>query len=95
MKRFISILLVAVMVLVTIGCANPKTIDGITYDTYGLVNEGEKRNDDIEYRLVTGNIVWSVILSATVVAPLYFVGWSLYEPVGKRAPNAVKGQIGN
>ena len=78
----------------TIGCANPKTIDGITYDTYGLANKDQVMNPDIEYKIVFGNVVWSIILSETIIVPVYMVGWSMWEPVGKKDLNAVKGQIG-
>ncbi len=64
------------------GCGDPRVINGVKYDTYGLFDEAEKRNPDIEYELITGNVVWSVILVETVAAPVYFVGFSMYEPIG-------------
>ena len=77
------------MILSLSGCGDVKTIDGLTYDTYGLINESEKRNPDIEYELIIGNIVWSCILVETIVAPIYFIGFSMYEPVGKKKPKGV------
>jgi hypothetical protein len=77
----------------TLGCGNQKTIDNITYDTYGLFNKSEKMNPDIEYEIIVGNVVWSIILIETIVAPVYFVGFSLYQPVAKKDENFIKGQV--
>jgi len=75
------------------GCGNTKIIDGYEYDTYGLINRSEKRNPDIRYELIVGNVVWSVILVETIIAPIYFLGFSLYEPVGVDDGSVPKGAI--
>lgn len=64
-------------------CAENKTIDGIEYKTKGLFDQDEK-DPNIKYELAWGNIVWSVILSETIIMPVYFIGFSIYEPVGKK-----------
>jgi hypothetical protein len=33
------------------------------------------------YEIIPGNVVWSVILIETIIAPVYFVGFSMFEPV--------------
>ena len=81
MKTIISILLISLLLT---GCAKQKEIDSITYDTYGLLNKDELCSPDIQYEVVIGNVIWSVILMETVIAPIYFIGFSLYEPVGKK-----------
>ena len=68
-------------------------IDGVKYDTYGILNADEKKNPNIEYRMVWGNLVWSLILCETIIAPFYFIGFSMYEPIGKLDPNKPKGAI--
>lgn len=73
--------------------ADEKTIDGVTYGTYGVVNKDEMRNPNIQYELSGWSIFWAIIFSETVVAPVYFIGWDLYEPVGKKDPNWVPGQV--
>jgi hypothetical protein len=45
--------------------------------------------------MIIGNIVWSCILVETVIAPIYFLGFSVYEPVGKKDINAPVGVISN
>ena len=69
------------------GCAQRKTIDNVTYDTYGLFNEDSKQNPNVEYDISVGNVVWSIILFETIIAPVYFIGFDLYEPVGPKSNN--------
>lgn len=81
------------MILTTtlVGCARTKVIEGVEYDTYGLLNKDEKQSPNIQYELVWGNIIWGAILCETVVAPIYFFGFSIWEPVGKKSD--IKGQV--
>lgn len=88
MKKIIAI---AVAVSLFSACGKPRSIDGKTYDTYGLFNQDSMKNDGIEYRIVVGNVVWSIILMETIIAPIYFVGFSLYQPVGKKG-STIKGE---
>lgn len=76
-KRFIMLLIILLML---VGCGSSKEIDGVDYETYGFINRDEIRNPKIKYQIVTGNVVWGIILC---VAPVYFFGFSLYEPVKK------------
>lgn len=66
------------------GCANTKNIDGTEYDTYGLFSKDEKKNPKIQYEIVWGNVIWGAVLCETIVAPIYFYGFSMWEPVGKK-----------
>jgi hypothetical protein len=74
-----------------VSCASTKEIGGVEYDTYGFLNEDEVKNPNIAYKPVVGNAIWGFVLSETIVAPLYFFGYSLYEPVGIKP--SVKGQV--
>jgi hypothetical protein len=86
MKKII-ISLILVISLFVIGCADNKVIDGKTYKPYGFITKSEIRNPNIEYEIVFGNVVWSVLLAHTIVAPVYFAGFSLWEPVGLMGEN--------
>jgi len=33
--------------------------------------------------MIWGNIIWGVILFVTVIAPIYFFGFSMFEPIGE------------
>lgn len=87
--RFLAILLVATLLA---GCARPTSVCGVTYDSYGLLNEDGGKNPDVQYRVVWGNVIWSVILAETVIAPIYFFGFSIFEPIGPKS--RIKGAIG-
>ncbi len=84
--------LTALLVVLT-GCGDTKVINGVEYDTYGLFDEAEKRNDNIQYELITGNVVWSIVLIETVAMPIYFIGFSMYEPVGLKSDSTITGDI--
>lgn len=71
------------------GCATEKKIDGTWFGTTGLATEHEK-HPCVHYRFVVGNLIWSIILIQTVVAPVYFIGWSLYEPVEEKYKGCLK-----
>lgn len=78
-SRLIALLLV--LALFATACSDSKVLDGREYDTYGLFNEDEVKAPHVRYRIVVGNVVWSVLLVETIVAPLYFIGFDLFEPV--------------
>lgn len=81
MKKIILVALVAAFLG---GCADTANINGKTYDSYGLFNEKTAKNDAVEYAIIPGNVIWSIILCETVVMPVYFIGFSLYEPIGPK-----------
>lgn len=66
------------------GCGDRRVINGTEYDTYGFISQSEKQNPNIQYELIFGNLVWGIILCETIVAPIYFFGFSIYEPVGEK-----------
>lgn len=75
-------------VLLLTSCADSKVfvIDGkhVKVEPYGWADYQELKNDSIVYQANVGNIVWSVILSETVVVPVWLTGWQIYEPVRKK-----------
>lgn len=79
------IALLSILLILLSGCGNTKTINGVEYDTYGLIDADTKKDPAIEYRIIWGNIVWGAILSETIIASIYFFGFSLFEPVGLKA----------
>ncbi len=90
MKKILCLILIAIFLA---GCGDTKLIDGITYDTYGFIDQDDKKNPDIKYELIIGNVVWSVLLAGTIVAPLYFAGFSIYEPIGILDKEMPKGSV--
>ena len=58
-------------------------IDGKTVvaESYGLANKDSKMIEGVVYEVSLGNVVWSILLSETIIAPVYFVGWDIMQPV--------------
>ena len=84
MKRIIiNMLILAILALPLGGCGETAIIKGYEYETYGLLNRGNNMNPNIEYKVIIGNVIWSVLLFETIIAPIYFLGFSLFEPVGE------------
>ncbi len=88
MKKFLTIVTVIVTALQLAACAKSKVIDGVEYQPYGIANEEIHRNPNIQYEVVIGNVFWSIVLCETIIAPVYFVGWSIKQPVGKKLPES-------
>lgn len=88
-----TMVLIACIALLLGGCARSKVICGVEYAPYGLLDADDKKNPDIEYDVVWGNIFWGVVLAETIVAPVYFGGFSLFEPIGVKSKT--KGAIGS
>ena len=80
LRKVDTIVLVFAMVTLA-GCGQNKEIKGKVYGTYGLLNESDMKNPDIQYRLIIGNVIWSCVLVETIILPIYFIGFSLYEPI--------------
>lgn len=68
-------------------CADSKkfNINGemVTVEPYGWLNSGDK-NENIIYESNTGNLVWSILLSETIVVPIWLTGYNYYEPISKK-----------
>lgn len=65
---------------------SPATNKVVTYPTYGLLNEDANKSDNMCYSISAGNVIWSVLLIETVIAPVYFIGFSLFNPTHPKDP---------
>ena len=90
MKRIIAVSLAAALLA---GCGQPAWIGGKQYDTYGFFNESTKKNPNIRYEVSVGNVVWSIVLIESIVFPVYFIGFSLFNPVGLKGDNSQNGVV--
>lgn len=83
MKKTIAVI-VALGVLLA-GCGRPQYLGSGAeqkyYPTYGLFNDVSSRSKNVCYETSVGNVIWSILLFETVVFPVYFIGWSLFNPV--------------
>lgn len=90
MKKALAVILTAAVLA---GCGQPAWIGGKKYDTYGFFNSVTKKNPNIQYEVSVGNVVWSIILIETVVFPVYFVGFSLFNPIGPKTDESQNGIV--
>ena len=75
MKKLITTI---ATVLTLSSCADSKIIHGVQYDSIGAFDTPPHC---INYDVVAGNVVWSVLLAETIIMPIYFIGFSIQEPV--------------
>lgn len=81
-----SIMLIVALGVLLASCGKPQYLgepnkSRVLYPTYGLFNEGTSKSKNVCYEISVGNVIWSIVLVETVVFPVYFVGWSIYNPV--------------
>ena len=81
MKQIIATILLSILL---VGCADERVINGKRYPTYGLLNADDNKDPGIRYRTVGGNIFWGIVLVETIAAPIYFFGYSMFEPIGPK-----------
>ncbi len=87
-----KVLCICVIVLIFFAaCSDSKVINDIEYDTFGLINQMDKKNENIQYKVCWGNVIWGVLLVETVIAPIYFFGFDMFEPV--QVKPEIKGSI--
>lgn len=78
------IALVLLVGLLFVSCAEEKTIDGVTYRPYGLLNEDTQKNPNINYEVSGWALFSGIVWVETVIVPVYVFGYNLWEPVGKK-----------
>ena len=79
----IKLIILALLALILMSCADAKTIDGKTYQNYGFMNQ-EDKSDSIQYKASLGSLVVGVVFFETIVVPIYVFGYDFYEPVAKK-----------
>ena len=68
-------------------CGRPIEYNLHKYQTYGLLNSDTQKSDKMCYEVSIGNLIWGILLFETVVAPVYFFGFSLFNPIGPKDSN--------
>jgi len=81
-KRWvINITVILFLFSTVIGCSESRIFDGKVVETYGLINKSEVKVENVQYKLCVGNFIWGILLVETLIAPIYFFGFDIYEPV--------------
>ena len=80
-----KVIALTLAVALATGCADNRKLPQIDkheeLPTYGLFDKADEKRECVNYELQWGNIVWSAIFMPSVIIPLYFIGFSIYEPV--------------
>lgn len=76
MWKVIATLLAAIVLG---GCGQDYNHKGKVYPTYGFLNAHDLESHQMCYKVIWGNVIWSIILSETIAMPIYFVGFSIFE----------------
>jgi hypothetical protein len=80
--RLISLLLI--VSLLFIGCGQSQIINGVKRNPVGIISMNTdlgSYSNKIHYEPCWGNIIWGAILFETVIAPIYFYGFSMFNPI--------------
>lgn len=83
MNKLKRILLLSAVLMLS-SCGNSKDFDGKHYQTFGVANQDVMRDSDVDYEISAGSVIWAIILSETIVIPVYIIGWDLWQPVRKK-----------
>ena len=97
----VSLILIACMMLMCIGCGKKMVIDGVERKPVGLIsmNTGNIASGNIssgsyskkvQYEVCWGNVFWGIVLCETVIAPIYFFGFSMFNPIGAMPSNSIE-----
>jgi hypothetical protein len=93
MKKLFALLIVVGLLMVS--CAKEKTINGVTYRPYGILNADTQKNPNIEYEVSGWAVFSGVIFVETIIVPFYTFGYNLWEPVGLKSSDPSKNGIVN
>jgi|SRR3989344_6408026 len=92
----VALVIMAVVVVVNAATNNTREINGQEYKVYGLLNEDDEKLPCIDYDADLSNIVIGSVFVETIVAPVYFFGFSIFEPVGvKQTEECLSGKAPN
>jgi hypothetical protein len=79
--RFSAIVVALAAAVSLSACAKPIVKDGKTIPPYGLVNEATKKVPGQKYEISAGSVIVAIVLSESIVFPVYIAGWDLYQPI--------------
>jgi hypothetical protein len=88
MKKLLVLVVLCIFLLTA--CGSNLYLDNRVYKQYGLFNQHQVREQNIEYDVIWGNVFWSFFLCETLIVPVYFIGFALFEPVGVKVGTRIK-----
>lgn len=82
MKKLKVFSVLCLIALLMSSCADEKTIDGVTYRPYGLLNQETCKNDSVQYEISGWAVASGIVFFECIIPPIYTFGYNLWEPVG-------------
>lgn len=79
MKKLLSLVLLVCFTCM-VSCSKPIYDNSTKCEPYGFMNM-HKKKENIKYRVNIGDVVWSIILIETIIAPVLILGLDVMEPV--------------
>jgi len=85
MLRFIALTLILCML--SVSCGRSQVINGINYKPVGLISmkmEIGTYSKKVHYEPCWGNIILGTIFVETIIIPIYFFGFSMFNPISEK-----------
>jgi hypothetical protein len=79
-----KLLMVSTLCLALAGCGGNTVIrtgKGGVYESYGFANDSTYHSKHVCYRISPASVILAFIFSETIVVPLYFIGFDLFDPI--------------
>jgi hypothetical protein len=78
-----KLLMVSTLCLALAGCGGNTipTGKGGVYESYGFANESTYKSKRVCYRISPASVILAFLFSETIVVPLYFIGFDLFDPI--------------
>jgi hypothetical protein len=84
MKKLISFVMAVALLT---GCSEPLQTPEKTYSPYGILNDNQKHDNKVCYGASVGGIILSVLLSETIIVPIYIIGFDVMQPTRLKSPS--------
>lgn len=92
MKKQMITLLLSLILILQVGCGNTMVRNGYEYDTVGVLSS---KNAMVKYDIIWGNVIMGGLFFSTIIAPVYFFGFSMEEPVALWSDYNIVNQYGS
>lgn len=79
MRKPIAAVVAASLLLAS--CSTYVAPEARPYQSYGPFNEGTYKSEKVCYEVSGWSVFWGIILIETLIGPIYFFGYDLYNPV--------------
>ena len=81
-KTLTAMVVILALVIATTSCGGAlKPVNPMNaYPSYGIFDDDTNKSKNVCYKMSPMSVVLSIIFIETVIIPVYFVGWDLWDP---------------